>query len=84
MDSSWGAVEFPMTRKGIGFTVVVSKEAIETSAGHPMEFSDRARWVQENMDLLASTADRIRPLLTPRGARVLVESAHVAARGCAI
>lgn len=84
MTMGGGAVEFPMTRKGIGFTVVVSPEAIDQAAGRALTSDDRARWVQENMDLLASTADRIRPLLTPRGARVLVESSHVAARGCTI
>ena len=83
MDSSGGAVEFPMARKGIGFTVVVSGEAIELAAGRPMAFEDRARWVEDNMELLVETADRIRPLLTRRGAKVILERANVAARGFA-
>lgn len=83
MDSIGGAVEFPMARKGIGFTVVVSGEAIELAAGRPIALNDRASWVEEHMDLFTLTADRIRPLLTARGSRVFVESANVAARGYA-
>lgn len=84
MDSGGGAVEFVMSRKGIGFTVIVSGEAIEFAAGRPIALDDRARWVEEHLDLFAGTADRIRPLLTRRGARIFVESANVAARGFAL
>ncbi|WP_140851024.1 hypothetical protein [Sphingomonas glacialis] len=74
-------IEFPMVRKGVGFIVVVSREAIEGTAGHPMPFEDRERWVRDNMDLVTRTADRIRPLRTSRGERVFVESKHVIAQG---
>ena len=83
MTMSGGAVEFPMIRKGIGFTAVVSPEAIEAAAGCAMALDDRTRWVEENMVFFADIADRIRPLLTPRGARVFVEPMHIAARGFA-
>lgn len=74
-------IEFPMVRKGVGFTVIVSRETIEGATGRRMAVDERKRWLNDNMDLVARTADRIRPLRTIRGARVHVESWHVIAQG---
>ncbi|MEG3175415.1 hypothetical protein U1872_04175 [Sphingomonas sp. RB3P16] len=84
MNESNDAFEFPMLRKGIDFTVVVPREAIEGTTGRAMQLEDRKRWLNDNMDLVSMTADRIRPLRTPRGARVIVESRHVIAQGVPI
>lgn len=73
--------EFPMVRKGRGFTVVVSRAAIEAAAGHSMVSDEPERWLNDNIKLITWTADRIRPLITPRGARICVESKHIIARG---
>ncbi|MGY2733650.1 hypothetical protein [Sphingomonas sp. UYP23] len=75
------AIEFPMVRKGIGFTVVMSRETIEGVAGHPMASDEPERWLNNNMEFVTRIADRIRPLLTPRGARVVVEAKHIIAQG---
>lgn len=74
-------IEFPLVRKGLGFIVVMSREAIEEAAGHPMKSGESERWLNDNMELITRTADRIRPLLTPRGARVFVETKHIIAQG---